>query len=98
MGGGVEIHAFLTSALVESEWSASRLSRFTSEERTPGTNSITVWMGPITSRENMERTKFLILPGLVLRPLGRPDRQRCPGSRNITGQNKKGQRHFLERI
>jgi hypothetical protein len=35
LGGGVyiQIHAFLTSALVGGEWSASRLGRFISGER-----------------------------------------------------------------
>jgi hypothetical protein len=34
--GGVEV--FLTTALVGGEWSASRLDRFTHEERAPGTH------------------------------------------------------------
>jgi hypothetical protein len=41
--GGVEVylHAFLTSALDGSEWSASRPGRFTPMERAPGTH----WIG-----------------------------------------------------
>jgi hypothetical protein len=38
--GGVEakLHAFLTSALYEDEWSASRLGHFNPEERSSGTH------------------------------------------------------------
>jgi hypothetical protein len=45
-GVGVEIHIFLTSALVGGEWSASRPGRFTPGERTPGTHSIGGWVDP----------------------------------------------------
>jgi hypothetical protein len=43
---GVEakLHAFLTSALDGSEWSASRPGRFTPRERVPGTNWIGGWV------------------------------------------------------
>jgi hypothetical protein len=37
---------FLTSTLVGGEWSASRLDRFTSGERAPGTHWIGGWVGP----------------------------------------------------
>jgi hypothetical protein len=37
----VQIHIFLTSALVEGEWLASRPSRITPGERAPGTR----WIG-----------------------------------------------------
>jgi hypothetical protein len=40
-GVDVEIHIFLTSALDEGEWSASRPGRFTPEERALGTR----WIG-----------------------------------------------------
>jgi hypothetical protein len=40
-GVDVQIHIFLASALVGGEWSASRLSRFTPEKRTPGIH----WIG-----------------------------------------------------
>jgi hypothetical protein len=40
----VYVHAFLTSALFEDEWSASRPGRFT-----PGTHLIGAWVGPRTS-------------------------------------------------
>jgi len=42
----VQLHAFLTSALDGGEWSTSRLGRFTSGERAPGTHRIGGWMDP----------------------------------------------------
>jgi hypothetical protein len=68
----VQIHIFLTSALVGGEWSASRPFRFTPGERASGTHWIRGWVGPSASLDNMEKRKFLTLPGLKLRPLGRP--------------------------
>jgi hypothetical protein len=59
---------YVTSALVEDEWSASRLGRFT-----PGTYWIGGWMGPWTGLDDVKR-KILLLPGLELRSLGRPVR------------------------
>jgi hypothetical protein len=55
--GGVDvwIHVFLTSALVGGVWQTSRPCRFT-----PG------WVGPRAGLENMEKRKFLTLPGLEL--------------------------------
>jgi hypothetical protein len=44
-GMDVHIHDFLTSALVGSEWSASRLCRFTLGQRAPGTHWIGGWVG-----------------------------------------------------
>jgi hypothetical protein len=70
-GVDVQIRIFLTSALVGGEWSASRPACFTSGERAPGTHWIGGWVGPRRSGQRAER-KFLILPGLELRPLGRP--------------------------
>jgi hypothetical protein len=67
--GGVDvyIHIFLTSALAGGEWSASRSGRFT-----PGTHSIGSWVDPRASLDDVVKRKFLTLPGLKLRPLGRP--------------------------
>jgi hypothetical protein len=75
--GGVEvqIHIFLTSALVGGEWSDSRPCRFTPGERTPGTHWIGGWVGPIAGLDYVEKRKLLTLPGLELRPLGRPARR-----------------------
>jgi hypothetical protein len=70
----VQIHIFLTSALVGGEWSASRPGRFTPGERAPGTHWIGGWVGPRAGLDDVEKRKFLTLPGLELRPLGRPAR------------------------
>jgi hypothetical protein len=75
----VLIHIFLTSALAGSEWSASSPGRFTPEEKSPGTHWIGCWMDPIAvdpiaGLDDMEKRKFLILPGLEFRPLCRPAR------------------------
>jgi hypothetical protein len=53
--------------LVEAEWSVSRPGRFTPGEREPGTHWIGGWVGPRAGLEDVEKTKFLILPGLELR-------------------------------
>jgi hypothetical protein len=85
----VSIHIFLTSALAGGKWSTSRLCRFTPEERAPGTNWIGVGVDPRAGLDNVEKRKFLTLPGLELRPLGRPARShllyrlRYPGSSRI---------------
>jgi hypothetical protein len=63
----VEIHIFLTSALVEDGWSVSRLGRFTPGERAPGTH----WVGPRAGLDDVEKRKFLTLPVIQLRTLGR---------------------------
>jgi hypothetical protein len=74
--GGVDvyIHIFLTSALAGGEWSASLPSRFTPGERAPGTHCIGGWVNSRASLDNMEKRKFLTLPGFELQPLGRPAR------------------------
>jgi hypothetical protein len=72
--------------LAGGEWSASRPCRFTPGERGPGTRWIGGWVGPRTGLDDVEKNKFLTLPGLELRPLGRPARNqslyrlRYPGS------------------
>jgi hypothetical protein len=78
----VSIHVFLTSALVGDKWSASRPGLFTS-----GTNWIGGWVNPRAGLDDVEKRKFLPLPGLALRPLGRPARSQLvyrmsyPGSK-----------------
>jgi hypothetical protein len=74
--GGVHvyIHVFLTSALVGGELSASRPGRFTPGERASCTHWIGGWVGPGTGLDDVERRKFMPLPGLELRPLGCPTR------------------------
>jgi hypothetical protein len=70
----VQTHVFLTSALAVGELSASRPGRFTPGETAPGTHLIGVWMDPRAGMDDMEKRKFLTLPGLELRPLGRQAR------------------------
>jgi hypothetical protein len=70
-GVDVEIHIFFTLAVVGGEWRASRLDRFTPEEEA----SCTIWIGGwVDPRADLDcvKGKFLTLPGLELRPLGRP--------------------------
>jgi hypothetical protein len=81
--GGVDVqtYVFLTSALVGEEWLTLRHGRFT-----PGTHNIGGWVNPRAGMDDMEKWKFLTLPGPELRPLGRPAssqslyRLRYPGS------------------
>jgi hypothetical protein len=73
-GVDVHIHVFLTSALVGGEWSASRPGRFTPGKKTPITHWTGGWVGPTTGLDDVEKRKFLTVPGLELRPLGRPAR------------------------
>jgi hypothetical protein len=68
-GVDVQIHIFLTSALVGGEWSASRPGRFI-----PGTHCIGDWVGPRACLDHTENRKFSFVPGLELRLLGRPAR------------------------
>jgi hypothetical protein len=49
-GVDVEIHIFLTSALVGGEWLASRPGRFT-----PGTHCIGGWVDPRAGLDDMEK-------------------------------------------
>jgi hypothetical protein len=82
----VQIHIFLTSAIVGGKWSASRPGIFTPGERTPGTHWIGRWVGPRADLDDVDRRKLLTLPRLELRSLGRPARSqslyrlRYPGS------------------
>jgi hypothetical protein len=86
--GGVDvwIDIFLISALAVAEWSASSPGRFNPGEIASGTHWIRGWMDPRASLDDVEKEQFLPLPGLELRPLGRPARSqslyrlRYPGS------------------
>jgi hypothetical protein len=73
-GVDVQIHIFLNSALADGEWSVSHSGSFIPGERAPGTHWIGGWVNPRAGLEDMEERKLLILPGLELRPLGRPAR------------------------
>jgi hypothetical protein len=66
----VYIHIFLTSALVEGEWSASRPSRFAPGERASDTRTIGGYVNPRGGLDDMEKRKFLTLPELEIRSLG----------------------------
>jgi hypothetical protein len=65
---------FLDSAIVGDEWSASRPGHFTPGERANDTHCIGGLVGPRAGLNDIEERKFLTLPGLELRPLGRPAR------------------------
>jgi hypothetical protein len=81
-GMDVYIHMFFISSLVGGEWSASRLGRFV-----PGTHWIGGWVSPTAGLEDLEKRKFLTIPGLKPRPLGRQARSQTlyqlsyPGSK-----------------
>jgi hypothetical protein len=68
----VYIHIFLISALAGGEWSASHPGRFTPWERAPATHWIGGWVHPRAGQDDVKKRRFLTLPGLELRPLGRP--------------------------
>jgi hypothetical protein len=51
----VQVHIFLTSALVGGDWSASRPCRFTPGERAPGTHWIGGWVGPRVGIDEVEK-------------------------------------------
>jgi hypothetical protein len=78
---------FLTSALAEGEWSASRASRFTPGERAPGTHWIGGCMGHPAGLDNVEKRKFLTLLGLELQPLDRPAHSQSPFQLRYPGSN-----------
>jgi hypothetical protein len=85
-GVDVEIHIFLPSVLARDEWSALRPL-----EGAPGTHWIGDWVDPRIGLDDVEKRKFFTLPGLKLRPLGRPARNqslyrlRYPGSPSNMG-------------
>jgi hypothetical protein len=58
------IHIFLTSALALGEWLASRLCRFTPGERSLRTHCIGGWVDAKAGLDDVEKRKFLTLPGL----------------------------------
>jgi hypothetical protein len=77
--GGVDVYIhILTSALAGGEWSASRPGRFTSGERDPTNHCIRGGVNPRAGLDDVEKRKFLTLPGLELWPLGRPARSQSP--------------------
>jgi hypothetical protein len=69
MGVDVYIHIFSTSALLGGEWSTSRPGRFTPGERAPCSHWIRGRVDLRAGLDDLEKRKFLTLPGLELRPL-----------------------------
>jgi hypothetical protein len=98
----------LTSALAVGEWSVSRHGRVNPGERAPGTHWIGGWVDPRADLDDVEKRKFLVLPGLELQPLGRSARSqslyrlRYPGSIHVeklllitcSGKNALSKWHF----
>jgi hypothetical protein len=76
-GVDVQIHIFLTSALVAGEWSASHAGRLSSGERIPGAHWIGGWVDARAALDDAEKRKFLTLPGIEFRP---SDRSACSQS------------------
>jgi hypothetical protein len=66
-------------------WSTSCPGRFFPGKRTPGIHWIGSWLGPRAGLDDVEKRKFLTLPGLEILPLGRPASSQslyrlcCPG-------------------
>jgi hypothetical protein len=75
MGGGL-LNAFLISELDGGERSASLPGLFTlpgkEPQGAPGTHWLGGWLSPKTGLDDVERRQILPLPGLELRPVGRP--------------------------
>jgi hypothetical protein len=59
-----EIKARIASALIGGEWSTSRPGRFTPRERAPDTHWIGGWVDLRAGLDDLEKRKFLTLPGL----------------------------------
>jgi hypothetical protein len=78
--GGVDVqsHIFLTSTLAGGEKSVSRPCRFNPKEKAPGTHWIGGWLDPRAGLDDVEKRKFLTLPKLELRPLGRAACRQSP--------------------
>jgi hypothetical protein len=70
--GGVDVYIHIFLALPGGEWSASCPCCFTPRQRASGTHWIGGWLDPRAGLDNVEKRKFLTLPGLELRPLTRP--------------------------
>jgi hypothetical protein len=60
------------ASVVIGEWSVSRPGRFFPKERALGNSWIGGWVDPRAGLDDVEKGKFLTLPGLELEPLGRP--------------------------
>jgi hypothetical protein len=67
-GVGVQLHVFLTSALAEDEWLASRPCHFTSRERAPGKPKAAVWTTwrEVSVEFSRNQTRFLCRPARIV--------------------------------
>jgi hypothetical protein len=54
-GSGSIVPSFLSLTLDGGEWLASHPGRFASEERSPSTHGIVVWLGPRANMDAMEK-------------------------------------------
>jgi hypothetical protein len=73
-GVDVQVHVFLTLALVGSEWSVSCPGRFILGEGPPGTQWVGGWGSLRGGLEDMEKRESLTPPGLELWPVCHPAR------------------------
>jgi hypothetical protein len=101
-GVDVQIHVFLD--LGTSWWVASYTLRpLYPLGKSPGTHWIGGWVDPRPGLNDMDKWKFLTLPGLELRPIGRPAssqslyRLRYPGSHKKRKKDRKYGRGGVER-
>jgi hypothetical protein len=65
---------FLTKTVAGGEWLASRPGRLIPGETALGTHWIGGWVDPRADLDDVEKRKFLTLPGFELRSLGLPAR------------------------
>jgi hypothetical protein len=65
-GVDIYIHVFLTSALVGGEWSTSPLRLLYPRRKGLRYHWIGGWVGPKAGLDDVEKRKFLSLPGLEL--------------------------------
>jgi hypothetical protein len=86
---------FLTSALVEGEWSASRPGCSTPGERDPGTHWKGAWVGPRTGLDDAE--KILDPTGTRTPTLRRPARSQSIYRLHYPDSILKRVRNFMER-
>jgi hypothetical protein len=68
------VYFYITSELAGGKWLVSRPGRFITGERAPGTHWIGGWVDLRAGLNDVEKRKYLILPGLELRSFGRPAR------------------------
>jgi hypothetical protein len=70
-GVNVQIHIFLTSVLAGREWSATLPGPLYPQRMSPRYHCIGGWVDSRAGLDDVKKRKFLTIPGLILRPLGR---------------------------